>query len=357
VPREEGVCSLAMQHSALKRTLWVISDDSSLSYPVIHSLGGDYRIELVTPSDTVPDLVESLRPAALLMCFRKGDDQYNRLTQRIKRNLATVSIPILFLVKSGNTETEIASFEAGAADYIRSPCEPAILKFRIERQLSMAIQPFATQAPKPQVVVEGGDDELALLERLNKAVAYRDRQTAAHAVRMGKLANTLALAAGESRDWSECLMRAAPLHDVGKIGIPDHILMSPGPLSSSEWQVMRKHPRIGASIIGKHRSDLMQAARSVALTHHEWWNGEGYPAGIKGKEIPLEGRIVAIADVFDALTTQRPYKQAWPVEKAVTYLRERAGTQFDPLLVSTFIEALEDDEALGIVASLDQTLD
>jgi putative two-component system response regulator len=136
------------------------------------------------------------------------------------------------------------------------------------------------------------------------------------------------------------LLNAAPMHDVGKIGIPDPILLKPGRLSEAEFAIIRQHPTIGAEILGRYESDLMHMARSVALAHHEKWDGSGYPNALQGEAIPLVGRIVAVADVFDALTTARPYKAAWPVEEAVSYLRAERGRHFDPQLVDHFIEVL-----------------
>jgi putative two-component system response regulator len=138
------------------------------------------------------------------------------------------------------------------------------------------------------------------------------------------------------------MLHASPMHDVGKIGTPDHILGKPGKLDADEWEIMKQHPEIGAQIIGEYAKDseLFEMARVIALTHHEKWNGKGYPNGLAGEDIPIVGRIVAIADVFDALTTRRPYKEAWPIEKAVELLKDEAGQHFDPALIDLFIEIL-----------------
>jgi hypothetical protein len=145
------------------------------------------------------------------------------------------------------------------------------------------------------------------------------------------------LAAGCSDEWSDDLLNAAPMHDVGKIGIPDAILLKNGPLTAEEWTVMRRHPQIGAEIIGEHDSQVLQMAYIIALTHHEKWDGTGYPRGLAGEDIPLASRIVAVADVFDALTTERPYKHAWTVDDAMAHIEQQAGAHFDPRLVPLFI--------------------
>ena len=152
----------------------------------------------------------------------------------------------------------------------------------------------------------------------------------------------LALASGLSEDQAELLLNAAPMHDIGKIGIPDRILLKQGPLDDAEWQIMRKHPYMGSVIIGEHDNELLRAASSIAYTHHEKFDGSGYPRHLKGEDIPLYGRLVAVADVFDALTTARPYKQAWTIEDAMALIDEQAGSHFDPRLVGAFHEVLPD---------------
>jgi len=159
-------------------------------------------------------------------------------------------------------------------------------------------------------------------------------------IRMSHYARLVARAMGMSEGRANVLFHAAPMHDVGKIGIPDHILLKPGKLDEAEWAIMREHPRMGAQIIGEHKDELLQAAHCVALTHHEKWDGSGYPHGLRGDEIPIYGRLVAIADVFDALTTARPYKAAWSVDDAVAHIEASAGRHFDPALIAPFKAAL-----------------
>lgn len=181
---------------------------------------------------------------------------------------------------------------------------------------------------------------LEIVQRLGLAAEYKDNETGLHVIRMSHYSRILARALGWSEADCDDLLNAAPMHDVGKIGIPDAVLRKPGKLDADEWAVMRQHVSIGANIIGEHPSGLLRMAQRIALTHHEKWDGSGYPNGLAGEGIPIEGRIVAIADVFDALTSERPYKQAWPVEEAVAFLREQSGQHFDPDLVELFIQQL-----------------
>jgi response regulator RpfG family c-di-GMP phosphodiesterase len=181
------------------------------------------------------------------------------------------------------------------------------------------------------------DAELEVIQRLGQAVESRDEETGDHIGRIGSLCRRLALAAGLSVDEAELLERASAMHDVGKIAIPDHILRKPGPLDPEERAVIERHTAIGAELLAGSRSKLVQAAEVIALTHHERWDGAGYPAGLAGEEIPLAGRICAICDVFDALVSNRPYKAAWPVEEALEEIREQGGRQFDPRLTELFL--------------------
>ena len=181
---------------------------------------------------------------------------------------------------------------------------------------------------------------LEIIRRLGRAAEFKDDETGQHVIRMSHYTRILAEASGMAAADVDVLFNAAPMHDIGKIGIPEAILLKPGKLDDAEWVVMKKHPAIGAGIIGRHQHPLLETARIVALTHHEKWDGNGYPRGLRGEAIPLSGRIVAIADVFDALTSERPYKKAWPIEEAVSFLKQQSGSHFDPRLVELFVNAL-----------------
>ena len=209
----------------------------------------------------------------------------------------------------------------GGVDYITKPISPAVVLARVNTHLSL-VQADELKRTRLQVV-----------QRLGRASEYKDNETGMHVLRMSHYSKVLALAYGFSEQQAETLLHAAPMHDIGKIGIPDHIMLKPGKLTDEEFEVMKTHPQIGAEILGEADSDLLRIAKSVALTHHEKWNGKGYPNGLKGEEIPIEGRIVAIADVFDALTSKRPYKEAWSVEKTMDLMKREAGEHFEPKLV------------------------
>lgn len=187
------------------------------------------------------------------------------------------------------------------------------------------------------------------LMRLARAAEFRDDDTGVHIVRIGYLAWALALALGESRAYAELLRRAAPMHDIGKIGVPDGVLKKPGSLSTDERAVMNRHPAIGAEILGGSRIPLFQLAAEAALSHHERFDGSGYPSGLAGETIPLSGRIVSVVDFFDALTMDRCYRPAFTDEKALSMLVEQRGRAFDPCIVDCFVR-----HAAGLIALRDQ---
>jgi len=181
---------------------------------------------------------------------------------------------------------------------------------------------------------------------LARAGEFRDNETGLHLMRMSRMCHALALAIGKDRRWAQMIQVASPLHDVGKIGIPDKILLKQGRLDSAEMEVMRRHPEFGGRIIPDNPAEVIRMAKRISLTHHERWDGGGYPAGLQGEEIPLEGRIAAICDVYDALLSERPYKQPWEPERVIAFLRDNSGTHFDPALISAFLANLPEMDAI-----------
>ena len=184
--------------------------------------------------------------------------------------------------------------------------------------------------------------QLETVRRLGVAGEFRDNETGAHVLRMSHVCSMIAGKLGLSEAYCEMILFASSMHDVGKIGIRDDVLLKQGKLNEEEWRLMKRHPQIGAKIIGDHDSELMTLAREIALNHHEKWNGTGYPRGLRGEVIPLSARIAAISDVFDALTSERPYKEPWPVEKALALIRKESGQHFDPEIVTVFLENIEE---------------
>ena len=259
--------------------------------------------------------------------------------------------PILVLTARQDEETKLRALKSGASDFLHKPfLEEELLartknllnasllhkqlKFHNQR-LDDAVKIRTIQLEQRSVLIYQSRQEI--IKRLALAAEYRDNETGKHVLRMSHYSEIIAKALGMPSEKTQLLLQASPMHDVGKIGIPDAILLKPGVLSREEWVVMKTHAEIGAKILDNSPYELLEFAKIVALTHHERWDGEGYPNRIKGEEIPLIGRVVAVADVFDALTSKRPYKSAWPVERALKTIEQGSGSHFDPEVVSAFM--------------------
>jgi putative two-component system response regulator len=225
-------------------------------------------------------------------------------------------------------------------DYITKPVSPPLVQRRVRTQLSLYDEKRLLDEMVKERTQELDQTRLQIIQRLGRAAEYKDNETGMHVMRMSHYSQLLGLANGMSEDEAELLLNAAPMHDIGKIGIPDKILLKPGELDAKEWEIMKTHPQMGAEILGSHNSVLLNLARDITLTHHEKWDGSDYPNGLKGEDIPVYARIVAIADTFDALTTVRPYKQAWLVTDAIDLLKKEAGSHFDPELVDKFLSIM-----------------
>ncbi len=255
--------------------------------------------------------------------------------------------PIIVLTAQSDRESRIKALDLGARDFLAKPFDRVELMTRIRNMLEVRIM---TKAMKNQNIILDGkvkertqelnDTRLEVIRRLGRAAEYRDDMTGYHIIRMSRYSQQLALAAGMSEQDAETVLNASPMHDIGKIGIPDSVLMKPGKLDPDEWEIMKTHVDIGVEILSGSDFNLMNMAAEIAQSHHEKWDGTGYPGGLVGEDIPLTGRVVAIADVFDALTTERPYKKAWPVDETVAFLKEQSGKHFDPNLVELFLGIL-----------------
>lgn len=246
-------------------------------------------------------------------------------------------------------QTRERALSNGAKDFITKPFDQSEVIQRINNMLEVRLlhkqvrsQNETLEQQVRQRTQELEQSRLEIIKRLGRAAEYKDNETGNHILRMSHFAQMLASAAGLSRELADNILLAAPMHDIGKIGIPDNILLKPGKLDPDEWEIMKTHVNIGADLLDGTNIPLLMMARNIALSHHEKWDGTGYPKGLSGENIPIEGRICAICDVFDALTSQRPYKQAWPVEEAVAFLRHQKGKHFEPELVELFEHILDD---------------
>lgn len=307
----------------------LIVDDEATNLQILNEiLQKDYHLLFAKDGNKGIELTISEEPELILLDVMMPEMTGHDVCKILKSNEKTKYIPIIFVTALNDVEDEEKGFHLGAVDYITKPLSPPIVKARIKNHLSLVN------------VNEVKTTRLQIVQRLGMASEYKDNETGMHVIRMSHYSQTLALAHGYSSEQAEEILNAAPMHDVGKIGIPDYIIQKPGKLTTEEWEIMKRHPEIGAEIIGDHNSSLLKLAKSIAITHHEKFDGTGYPYQLKGENIPLEGRIIAIADVFDALTTVRPYKKAWEVESAIDFLKQESGKHFDPVLVQKFITVL-----------------
>ncbi|XZG71004.1 response regulator [Chitinibacteraceae bacterium HSL-7] len=274
----------------------------------------------------MPDLI-------LLDIMMPGMDGYE-VCQWLKREPVTADIPVIFITAMGEYEDEARGFDVGGVDYIQKPISGAVVLRRVQTHLSLVRARSLEESQRETISMMG------------LAGHFNDNDTGLHIWRMAAYSAHLARLSGWSDELVERLELAAPMHDTGKLGIPDNILKAPRALDEHEWEIMKTHATIGYMILDRGHSPLFKLAAEIALTHHERWDGGGYPQGLAGDAIPESGRIVALADVFDALTTRRPYKEPWSLNDAVAEIEKGSGTHFDPRLVELFRAHLDDFVAI-----------
>lgn len=320
-----------------KKTILVVDDNPEnihLLHEILHpfyhvkaAINGSVAIKIASSTDK-PDLI-------ILDIMMPDLDGY-QVCQYLKKSPETKLIPIIFVSAKNEVADEKKGFELGAVDYITKPVSPPIVLARVNTHLRLADQQLHLMSLVKEKTQDLEKTRIEIIESLGRAAEFKDNETGMHVIRMSWYSYYLSQQVTENNSWSELLRNAAPMHDVGKIGIPDEVLLKPGKLNADEWEIMKKHVEYGVQILGEHETDLLALALEVAQHHHEKWDGSGYPNGLSGEDIPLSARIVAIADVFDALTSQRPYKNAWSVDKAIELIDSESGKHFDPKLVFEF---------------------
>jgi putative two-component system response regulator len=322
----------------------LIVDDNPVNIDVLSGiLENDYRLQIATNGRRALELAQKKEaPDLILLDVMMPEMDGFEVCKRLKDDIRTKHIPVIFVTAKNTVIDEKQGFDLGGVDYITKPVSPPIVQARIKSQLAIYNQNRVLEEKVQKRTKELHETRLQIIQRLGRAAEFKDNETGMHVIRMSHYSRLIALAYGSSEKEAELLLNAAPMHDIGKIGIPDNVLLKPGKLNEEEWKIMKRHPYIGYQIIGNHPSELLKTAAEVALTHHEKWDGSGYPRKIKDEDIPLFGRIVAIADVFDALTSERPYKKKWPLEKAVDLIHSEKEKHFDPELVKAFEVSLDE---------------
>ena len=300
------------------------------------TLIGDANAVIETLLERTPDLI-------VLDLHMPGRDGFSLLEEIRTKFPEWRQVPILVFTADVTREARQKALELGANDFLTKPGEAFEIVLRVRnflrtRKLYLELEQHSLDLESK---VRHRTAELAkatedCLWRLARASEYRDDDTGEHTLRVGVLSAFIAKKIGLDRDTVEMIRLAAPLHDIGKIGIPDTILLKPGKLTDDEFDIVRSHVKIGSSLLVGSTSKLMKMAEEIALTHHEKWDGTGYSQGLSGEDIPITGRIVSVADVFDALTHDRPYKHAWPKDKAVEEIKSLSGSHFDPNVADAF---------------------
>lgn len=309
------------------------------------------------------DHLDQVRPDLVVLdLMMPGFDGY-QFMERLRAWLPEDDyVPVLVVTADTSAETSRRALAAGASDFLTKPLSPAEIRLRVRNLLHTRFLHGALRGQNARLEerVEERTAELdearqEILDRLARAAEFRDDDTGQHTQRVGRLAGRVAQVLGLDDDHVDLIRKAAPLHDVGKIGIPDSILLKEGRLSAEERTLMETHTAIGARILSGSRYPLLQLAEEIALSHHERWDGAGYPHGLSGSKIPLSGRIVAVADVFDSLTHVRPYKRAWTVRETLAEFRAEAGRQFDPELVEVLLRVAPEvgtlESSVAVVAA------
>ncbi len=338
-----------------KPNVLVVDDTETNIDIVLETLEEDYELSVATNGEEALEIVESDPPDIILLdIMMPGIDGYEVCT-RLKADKKTKKIPVIFLTAKSEVADEMKGLKLGAVDYITKPLSPPILQARVKTQLALYDQNRALehQVLERTVEIRSLNKEI---EDTQKEVVFtmgaigetRSKETGNHVKRVAEYSRVFALQYGMDAEEAELIKMASPMHDIGKVGIPDSILNKPARFTPEEFEKMQAHAQLGYDMLKHSTRPILKAASTLAYEHHEKWNGKGYPRGLKGEDIHLYGRITAIADVFDALGSDRCYKKAWPDEKIFSLFKEEKGEQFDPKLVDIFFDCL--DEFLKIRA-------
>lgn len=340
----------------LRKRVLVVDDTKSNIDILVDCLGEEYEVHAALNGQWAIKIAHDARPDLILLDVMMPDLDGYEVCRRLKADAITADIPIIFVTALQDDEDKLRGFEAGGADFITKPFSIAEVKARIRSHLEAkayreeildyqrVLQQRVAERTKELTEAKDriGKSFLEMVFRLALVAEFRDHDTGAHIMRIGWYAAALASQMNLDDEFARTLKYAATLHDIGKVAIPDNILLKTGPLSAEEWVIMRRHAEIGAEILHGSASQLISLGGEIALSHHERWDGNGYPRGLGGEMIPLSGRIVAVVDAFDAIISKRCYREPWPVDKAVDIITKESGSQFDPTVVEAFISQVEE---------------
>jgi len=320
-----------------------VDDSTDMLALVEKALGADY--EVITASDPGSAIEKAFgepRPDLILLDVDMPDIDGFEVCRALKDEAATAAIPIIFLTGRTEAQSQIDALELGAADFIpKTGSNAAVLKTRVRMHLALVNQRAELERLVQERTEQLERTRTELIKRLARAMEFHESQAVGNRVmRLGHYAKLIAQAAGAKPEVAEMMQKAAPLHDIGKLGVPSEILRKNEKLSAPDWERVKRHPALGAEIIGEHDDPLLKLARQLALTHHEHYDGTGYPQGLKGEAIPWGGRVMAIVDTFESMTSTQFFREALPIERAAGEIGRGAGTKYDPKLVEAFNKAL-----------------
>lgn len=320
-----------------KQTILVVDDNPDNIHVLSGILSPYYKVKAAINGTIAIKIASSEeKPDIILLDIMMPDIDGYAVCKHLKLLPETSEIPIVFVSAKSEVSDEKKGFDLGAADYITKPVSPPLVLARVSAHLKLADQKSHLMSLVKEKTADLEKTRLEIIQSLGRAAEFKDNETGMHVMRMSWYSYYLAKHVTGNNCWSELLRNAALMHDIGKIGIPDEVLLKRGKLDADEWAIMQKHVEYGVEILGDHETDLLALAVEVTKCHHEKWDGSGYPNKLSGEDIPMSARIVAIADVFDALTSERPYKKAWTAEKAMLLIESEAGKHFDPDLVPKF---------------------
>ena len=330
--------------------IMIVDDDPvilKLLNKLLASEGYDNTDLVQDPRDVITRYKKE-QPRLVLLDINMPHMDGFQVLQQLKSLNGSLMPPVIVLSAQNDRDNLLCALTSGARDFITKPFDRTELLIRVFNSLEAHLDYLMTHDQKAildslvrQRTAELRKTQLQIVQRLGKASEYRDEETGNHILRMSNYTCVLAKGLGWSEKDCDLILHASTMHDVGKIGISDEILKKPGRLDPNEWEIMKTHTIIGGKLLEDDDSTLMSMAREIALSHHEWWNGKGYPNTLKEEEIPQSGRISAVADVFDALTSERPYKKSWRIHAAKELITKNSGIQFDPEVVDIFLDQLE----------------
>ena len=339
-----------------KSKVLIVDDEKMIRCLIIDILTPlDYEVFQACDGIDAIEMVEKCNPDVILLDVTMPRMDGFQVLKKLKESDETKMIPIIMVTSFKEIHMRVKAIELGVDDFLSKPMDIIELRARVKSLLKVKSYNdymrdyqkkletnVAKRTEEVQMALKTAKDasyETILI--LSRAAEYRDTDTGAHILRVSHYAEEIARKLGKSENEVEAILYGAPMHDVGKIGIPDSILLKPGKLTDDEFKIMQEHVNIGVHILEGSNSVFIKKGEEIALSHHEKWNGKGYPHGLKGEKIPFSGRVIAVADVFDALTTQRPYKKPFSIEKSKDIIKSGHGSDFDPAVVDAFFAVFD----------------